>query len=47
MLLVVTYQTLDEMRRYAAAGNQKAIRELADYEQLSRAATGDDRRTDS
>ena len=35
MLLIVPYPTIDEMRRYAAAGNEKAKRELAEFERLA------------
>ena len=35
MLLIVPYPTVDEMRRYAAAGNEKAVRELAEFERLA------------
>ena len=32
IILIVSHPTVAEMREYAAAGNEKAIRELADFE---------------
>ena len=32
LILIVPHVTVAEMREYAAAGNEKAIRELADFE---------------
>ena len=37
IILIVSYPTVAEMREYAAAGNEKAIRELADFERLANA----------
>ena len=35
VLRIVPYPTVDEMRAWAAAGNEKAIRELAEFDRLS------------
>ena len=34
ILRIVPYPTVDEMRAWAARGNEKAIRELAEFERL-------------